>query len=61
MTDLREGRLVGVLDEFCTGNIPINVIYPPNRYVSAKVRVFIDWVVGLFERHELLKRDRQAP
>jgi DNA-binding transcriptional LysR family regulator len=54
--DLREGRLVGVLDDCCTGNIPISVIYPPNRYVSAKVRVFIDWVVELFERHELLKR-----
>lgn len=57
---LSDGRLVGVLDECCTPSIPVNVIYPPNRYVSAKVRVFIDWVVGLFERHEFLKRDRSA-
>jgi DNA-binding transcriptional LysR family regulator len=53
---LAEGRLVAVLQDWQTPTIPVNVLYPPNRYLSAKVRVFIDWVVGLFERHDGLRR-----
>jgi DNA-binding transcriptional LysR family regulator len=53
---MSEGRLLGVLDEWRTANIPVHVIYPANRYLSAKVRVFIDWVVALFEEHPFLKR-----
>jgi DNA-binding transcriptional LysR family regulator len=53
---LQSGQLVAVLDEWRTGSVPVHVIYPPNRYLSAKVRVFIDWTVALFERHEFLKR-----
>lgn len=52
-----EGKLVPLLDDWRTISVPINMIYPPNRYLSAKVRVFIDWVVNLFERDELLRRD----
>lgn len=54
---IAEGKLVPLLDEWRTRSIPIHVIYPPNRYLSAKVRVFIDWVVTLFERDELLRRE----
>jgi len=57
---LADGRLVEVLDDWSTGTIPVHVIYPPNRYVSAKVRVFIDWIVALFEGHEHLRRSRAA-
>ncbi|MBN3787806.1 LysR family transcriptional regulator [Burkholderia sp. Ac-20353] len=50
------GALVPLLEDWVPQAGPINVIYPPNRYLSAKVRVFIDWVVALFERDEHLKR-----
>jgi len=30
--------------------MPISVIYPQNRHLSAKVRVFVDFVAGLFPR-----------
>ncbi|SCK31970.1 transcriptional regulator, LysR family [Variovorax sp. HW608] len=55
---LGDGSLVTLFDEWTVASIPVNVIYPPNRYLSAKVRVFIDWVVALFERHEYLRRPR---
>jgi DNA-binding transcriptional LysR family regulator len=51
-----DGRLVPVLQDWQTPTIPVHVLYAPNRYLSAKVRVFIDWAVALFERHELLRR-----
>jgi DNA-binding transcriptional LysR family regulator len=57
---IAEGRLVALLEDWSTSSIPVHVIYPPNRYLSAKVRVFIDWIVALFERHEFLRRERDA-
>jgi DNA-binding transcriptional LysR family regulator len=55
---LGDGSLVTLFDEWSVDSIPVNVIYPPNRYLSAKVRVFIDWVVELFEGHQFLRRPR---
>ena len=31
--------------------MPIHVIYPPNRHLSAKVRVFVEWVADMFTNH----------
>ncbi len=31
-------------------SVPISVIYPQNRHLSPKVRVFVDFVAGLFPR-----------
>ncbi|WP_028219612.1 LysR family transcriptional regulator [Paraburkholderia oxyphila] len=50
------GQLVPVLEDWDQSLIPVHVLYAPNRYLSAKVRAFIDWVIELFERHEYLRR-----
>lgn len=48
------GRLVPLLEDWRTPSTPVHVIYAPNRYLSATVRVFIDWAVTLFDRHVCL-------
>jgi len=53
---VKAGRLTALLQDWHTPTIPVHLLYPPNRYLSAKVRVFIDWVVALFERHGTLRR-----
>jgi DNA-binding transcriptional LysR family regulator len=53
---LASGQLVTLLDDCATQSIPVHVVYPPNRFLSAKVRVFIDWVIELFEHHAHLRR-----
>ena len=40
-------KLQVVLPEWAAGIIPLFVVYPPNRHVSAKLRVFIDWAADL--------------
>ena len=50
-----QGRLDAVLKEWQTPELPIHMLYAPNRYLSAKVRAFIDWTVALFERDPSLK------
>ena len=46
---IASGLLQPVLTDWQTPCVPIHVIYPPNRFLSAKVRVFIDWVAELFQ------------
>jgi DNA-binding transcriptional LysR family regulator len=48
---LASGELVPVFDDWTMEPMPLYAAYPPNRHVSAKVRVFIDWVVELMAQH----------
>jgi DNA-binding transcriptional LysR family regulator len=50
------GALVPLLLDWCAETIPLYVVYPPNRHLSTKVRVFVDWVVDLFGRDDLIAR-----
>ena len=52
---LRSGALREVLREWRPPRIPISAVYPHNRHLSPKVRVFVDWVAELFESCPLLQ------
>jgi DNA-binding transcriptional LysR family regulator len=41
---LAAGRLRRVLTDWKTDPLPMHVVYPPNRHLSNKLRVFVDWV-----------------
>ncbi|MDR7334325.1 hypothetical protein [Roseateles asaccharophilus] len=45
-----------VLEDWPTEVIPVHVLYAPNRYLNATVRVFIDWAAALLERNQDLRR-----
>lgn len=51
----REGRLVRVLEDWVTDPLPIHVVYPQNRHLSAKVRVFVEWVADLMVSHPQMR------
>jgi DNA-binding transcriptional LysR family regulator len=46
--DLAEGRLERVLADWPVPPGPVSVLYPRNRQLSPRVRVFIDWIVQQF-------------
>lgn len=50
---LASGQLVPVLPGWRSEPIPLYIVYPPNRHLSNKVRVFVDWLVRLLARTEL--------
>ena len=50
------GELVPLFDAWAIAPMPLYMAYPPNRHVSKKLRVFIDWVVELMDRHAPLAR-----
>jgi LysR family transcriptional regulator for bpeEF and oprC len=44
---LESGVLEQVLDDWCVDPLPLHVVYPQNRHLSAKVRVFVEWLAEL--------------
>ncbi len=45
---LRDGTLVEILADWRPAPYPFHVVYPQNRYVTHRLRVFIDWLVQCF-------------
>ena len=45
------GELLPLFEDWQLDPMPMYVAFPPNRYVSAKLRVFIDWIVELMAEH----------
>jgi DNA-binding transcriptional LysR family regulator len=52
-SDLASGALVEVLAEFRPSPTPVSMLYPRTRQLSPRVRVFIDWVAGVFAERTL--------
>ncbi|WP_024681223.1 LysR family transcriptional regulator [Pseudomonas syringae] len=48
---LARGDLVPLFQDWQLDSMPMYVAFPPNRHVSIKVRVFIDWVIELMAEH----------
>lgn len=48
--DLAAGTLIHVLADFPPTKTPVSLLYPRNRQLSPRVRVFIDWLAKVFAR-----------
>lgn len=45
---LKDGTLVEILKKWRPAPYPFHVVYPQNRHVTHRLRVFIDWLVETF-------------
>ncbi|WP_321855856.1 LysR family transcriptional regulator [Paraburkholderia tropica] len=45
---IRAGRLCEVLPDCNTQPRPVSVVYPPDRHMPPKLKVFIDWLSALY-------------
>lgn len=43
-----DGRMIQLLSDWTSDPLPVHIVYPQNRHLSAKVRVFVEWVSELF-------------
>lgn len=55
---LASGELVRLFEDWQMAPMPMYLAFAPNRHVSAKLRVFIDWVVALMAEHTPLSAHR---
>ena len=46
--EVRAGRLVPLLQEFTPEPLPIYAVYPSRKHLSAKVRLFVDFLVATY-------------
>jgi LysR family transcriptional regulator for bpeEF and oprC len=46
---LDDGRLVSILDDWQPPPYPFHLVYPPNRHMSTRVKVFMDWLFEVFK------------
>ena len=58
---LQSGRLVTVLDDYMAPPLPLRALYPHNRYLSAKVRAFVDFLAARFGKEPPWDSWRRAP
>ncbi|MDF2641935.1 MAG: transcriptional regulator [Pseudomonas sp.] len=45
------GELVPLFEDWQLDTMPMFVAFPPNRHISLKLRVFIDWIIELMAEH----------
>jgi LysR family transcriptional regulator for bpeEF and oprC len=54
---LRTGALVEILPQWRPRSLPVSAVYPQNRHLAPKVRVFVDWIAEVFEKCPLMSAD----
>ncbi|OWF70580.1 LysR family transcriptional regulator [Yersinia alsatica] len=56
--DLMNGTLIEILPEYAPPSMPVSFLYPHNRQLSPRVRIFSDWLSQLFLTTEQQNADR---
>lgn len=52
---LARGQLQALFEDWTLEPMPLYVAYTPNRHLSRRVRVFIDWIAALMAQHAPLR------
>jgi LysR family transcriptional regulator for bpeEF and oprC len=52
---LDSGQLVAVLPDWTVEQYAISVMYPQSRHLSAKVRIFVDWISELIQKDPIFQ------
>ena len=60
-THVERGELVALFTDWQLDPMPMYIAFAPNRHVSAKLRVFIDWIVALMAQHAPVRARSPQP
>jgi LysR family transcriptional regulator for bpeEF and oprC len=52
---LESGQLIQVLTDWTAEQFPISVMYAQSRHLSAKIRIFVDWVSDLIQQDPIFQ------
>jgi DNA-binding transcriptional LysR family regulator len=55
VAQVARSALLPLFEDWRIDSMPLYLAYPPNRRISTKLRVFIDWVVELMERNAIVE------
>ncbi|MFJ3354574.1 LysR family transcriptional regulator [Serratia liquefaciens] len=48
---ISSNKLIQVLPELKTPQLPISILYPQRHHLSPKIKLFTDWVASIFEKN----------
>ena len=54
LSELEQGTLCQILTDYPVPSLPISLLYPSKTLVSPRQKVFIEWIVRLFQDNRLL-------
>jgi len=57
---LASGEPLPLLESWQLGPIPLYIAFPPNRHVSAKLRVFIERVAEVMAQHATITHQHDS-
>jgi LysR family transcriptional regulator, regulator for bpeEF and oprC len=57
---ITSGALRPIIRGWSMAPLPLHVVYPPNKHLSNKLRIFVDWVADLFARSKLIQQREAA-
>ena len=57
---IRTGALREILKNYSSPPRPISIMYPRNRHLPRKVRIFADWVADVFARVPLMQAEKHS-
>jgi LysR family transcriptional regulator for bpeEF and oprC len=57
---IASGELRRVVRGWASEPIPLHIVYPPNKHLSNKLRIFVDWAAELFARSKLIQQREAA-
>lgn len=58
---VESGGLVELMPEWRSAPIALYIVYAANRHLSARVRVFVDWMIALFADHPYTTPPERPP
>jgi DNA-binding transcriptional LysR family regulator len=59
--DLKAGSLIGLMSDYRAALFPFHAVYPHNRYLSAKVKTFVDFLITWFDRASQMQTNAPSP
>lgn len=51
--EIADGTFIEILAQFPAPTLAVSLVYPSKHLISPRVRVFIDWIVQLFQQHPI--------
>ncbi|MCR1838344.1 LysR family transcriptional regulator [Rodentibacter caecimuris] len=55
---LASGELVEILKDYPLQAMPLSFVYPYSRYTPKRVKIFLEWVEELIERHSVWQKEK---
>jgi len=57
---IASGALRPIIRGWSMAPLPLHIVYPPNKHLSNKLRIFVDWAAELFARSKLIQQREAA-